>query len=161
MPVKRPTKSVGNRWVPPTKKKPLVEQRPKTTKRAHHNKAGTKGGKKPPIFTVAQMMEHMRKKVIPTMVQHCILKVYPKISGGRRGKFHGAYNICVATFGKYGYLKNRSITKTGKGQLRYRLHQRERMRGRKRRMYENMVDKLFGPQIAKLSESKAREEYER
>lgn len=111
-----------------------------------------------PRIKFAAMVQILRQKRVPTMVQHCILKVYPQMRGNQLQKFHGAYNICAANFQDNGYLHAESVTKmTGKGAKRNRMHQREKVSGRKRRLFTAVVEKIFGKIFLKLEEKEKEE----
>lgn len=113
---------------------------------------------KPPRVPFSAMVLLLRKKRVPTMVQHCVLKVYPQMRGNQLQKFSAAYNICLAVFQDYGYLAESSPTKmTGKGVARNRKHQRENVAGRKKRLFDAVVQKIFGGIFKKLDEKDAQE----
>ena len=60
---------------------------------------------KPMIFSEEAMLQLLIDRKVPTMVQHCILKVKKKVSGSDHEKFISAFNICGWVFQHYGYLR--------------------------------------------------------
>lgn len=89
------------------------------------------------------MLALMGKGKVPTMVQHCVLKVMKKMPGSDKEKFLSAFNICSATFSKYGYTTSGSMNMTGKGVKRNRRHQREKEASIKKTRYNNVADRLW------------------
>lgn len=115
--------------------------------------------KRKPIFTVEQMLVQMHEETVPVMVQHCMIKVAKNVKGSLKNRVYAAYNICAATFGNGGYLnrgrlRKGKIRKTGKGMARDRKHQREKLRSRKRTVYNMMVKRAFGKALKRLEEKK-------
>lgn len=159
MGVIRPKKSVGRRKKTATKRKPVTEAKKKTSPR--RTKRGSSTTNKPPIFSQKVMLKHLNQNLLPAMVNHCIIKVYKKVKGGKRAKFYAAYNICLATFQKYGYMQEKSLRRTAKGMKRNRKHQRESARGRKRRVYETMVTSIWGKELEKLKEQNRQQRAQR
>jgi hypothetical protein len=138
-------------------KRKKLRQKLKKLHEAKKKKVIKKAKKHVPKIPFAEMVLLLRKKKVPTMVQHCILKVYPKMHGNQLQRFHKAYNICVAVFQKHGYMFESSPTKmTGKGVSRNRKHQRETISGRKSRLFDAVIDKIFGVIFQKLDEKEGK-----
>lgn len=111
---------------------------------------------KPMIFTEEAILKLLMEKKVPTMVQHCILKVKEKVKGSPHERFVSAFNICGWVFQTYGYLRrsNSQMPMTGKGIKRNRQHQREKEASRKFSEYNSLVRKLWGPSVAALKKEK-------
>lgn len=107
------------------------------------------------IYDEDEMLRMLMDRKVPTMIQHCILKVSKKVKGGGRAKYLSAFNICVSVFAKYGYIKNtkgKGIEQTGKGTKRNRLHQNETDAGTKNSAYQAITSNLWSSSIDKLRE---------
>lgn len=153
---KKPLAEAKKKTAKKAKKKTVKKTKKKTVKKETKKKKVKKIG--PPRVPLAAMLLLLRKKKVPTMVQHCILRVYPKMKGTPLSKFSGAYNICTAVFQDNGYLSESSPTKmTGKGATRNRKHQRESVAGRKTRLFDAVVEKIFGAVFKKLDDKEAKE----
>lgn len=113
---------------------------------------------KPMIFTEEAMLQLLRERKVPTMVQHCILKVTKKVKGSQHEKFVSAFNICGWVFQTYGYIRksNTQMPLTGKGVKRNRQHQREKESSKKFSEYNSLVRRLWGPSIAALNKEKTK-----
>lgn len=111
---------------------------------------------KPMIFTEEAMLQLLIDRKVPTMVQHCILKVKEKVKGSPHERFISAFNICGWVFQTYGYLRKseEAMPITGKGVKRNRQHQREKGAGKKFSDYNGLVRKLWGPAMASLKADK-------
>jgi hypothetical protein len=101
----------------------------------------TKG--KPLIFSENQIIDLMLQNKIPTQMQHCILKVFPKMQGTEHEKFVSASNICAAVFQRYGYMQPGSTVLTGKGMRNNTRHRLELDAGAKRSNYEALKNRLW------------------
>jgi hypothetical protein len=101
----------------------------------------TKG--KPLIFNEGQIIDLMMQNLIPTCMQHCILKVFPKMSGSEHEKFISAVNICAAVFQKYGYMKPGVTILSGKGVRNNTRHRLEVDAGAKHASYDNLKIRLW------------------
>ena len=112
---------------------------------------------KPLIHEEDEMLGYIGDNKVPTMIQHCVLKVMKKMPGGDREKFLSAFNICSATFSKHGYTREGSMNMTGPGVKRNRRHQREKEASVKKTRYSNTVDRLWRAAI-KRSKREVREE---
>lgn len=95
------------------------------------------------IHNEEDMLDLIARNKVPVMVQHCVLKVMPKVGGNDREKFLSAFNICSATFSKHGYTQRNSMAMTGAGVKRNRRHQREKEASTKKTRYNNLVDRLW------------------
>jgi len=107
------------------------------------------------IYDEDEMLKMMMDRPIPTMIQHCVLKVQKKVKGGPRAKFISAFNICVSVFAKYGYIKNKKgvgIEITGKGEKRNRIHQNETAASDKSSKYKADVFNLWSGEMKRLKE---------
>lgn len=105
------------------------------------------------IITEEEMLEAIDKNKVPTMIQHCILKVSKKIGGNPKEAYLSAVNICGATFADYGYLRKRgSLSMTGKGVKRNRMHQREKEAPAKKARYLSMTQKNWRTALARMHE---------
>lgn len=115
---------------------------------------------KPMIFTEEAMLQLLIDRKVPTMVQHCVLKVKEKVQGSPHEKFISAFNICGWVFQHYGYLRssNTQMPITGKGVKRNRQHQREKVAGKKQADFNNLVRKLWGPNMAGLKKEQTKKE---
>jgi hypothetical protein len=111
---------------------------------------------KPMIYDEETMLYLLMNRKVPTMVQHCILKVKEKVKGSQHEKFISAFNICGWVFQTYGYMKKSqtSMDMTGKGIKRNRQHQREKEASAKNSKYQSLVRKLWGPSLAALKKEK-------
>lgn len=98
---------------------------------------------KPLIFDEDRMVQALVDREVPTMMQHCILRVYPKVPGNDKERFLSAFNICAAVFQNHGYMRARSFTMTGKGTKNNGRHQREADASAKRNRYMAMVNRLW------------------
>jgi hypothetical protein len=101
----------------------------------------TKG--KPLIFNENQIIDLLLKSGIPTCMQHCIIKVFPKMQGSRHEKFISAFNICAAVFQRYGYMQHGRTVLTGKGVRNNTRHRLELDAGVKRSNYEALKNELW------------------
>jgi hypothetical protein len=101
----------------------------------------TKG--KPLIFNENQLIDLMLQNKIPTCMQHCIIKVFPKMQGTEHEKFISAGNICAAVFQKYGYMKANSTVLTGRGLRNNTRHRLELDAGTKHAQYEALKNRLW------------------
>lgn len=109
------------------------------------------------IIPEEEMLDAIRRNKIPTMIQHCILKVNKKVGGNDKEKFLSACNICAATFAKHGYLKARgSLQMTGKGIKRNRQHQREKEAGSKKGKYQGLVTRVWRAQMGRMDKEEAK-----
>jgi hypothetical protein len=108
------------------------------------------------IFSEESMLNLLLHRKVPTMVQHCILKVKEKVSGSEHERFVSAFNICGWVFQHYGYLRrsNSTMPMTGKGVKRNRQHQREKEASRKFSRYNTLVNKLWGQSLKALQKEK-------
>lgn len=103
-----------------------------------------KAGGRRLIFDEDRMVQALLDREVPTMMQHCILRVYKKASGGSdRERFLSAFNICAAVFQKNGYMQGGSFTMTGKGMNNNRRHQREADASAKRTNFASMANRLW------------------
>jgi hypothetical protein len=98
---------------------------------------------KPLIFQETEMLDLILRNKIPTQMQHCIIKVQPKMQGSQHERFLSAFNICAAVFIKYGYQQSRSTVLTGKGMRNNLQHRREPDAGWKAQRYQWMVGNLW------------------
>ena len=101
----------------------------------------TKG--KPLLFRELQIIDLLIQNKIPTCMQHCCLKVMPKMMGSDHEKFISAINICAAVFQKHGYMQLGSTVLTGKGMRNNTRHRLEVDAGRKSGSYKSIVDRLW------------------
>lgn len=108
------------------------------------------------IIEEEEMLSLIEGNKVPTMLQHCILKVMKKMGGSEREQFISAVNICSATFSKYGYTKL-PMRMTGKGIKRNRLHQREKEASGKKARYNGKVRKLWAASIKRMKEERSEE----
>lgn len=97
------------------------------------------------IFDENKMLEQILDRKVPTMMQHCVIKVMPKLEGTDRVAFIGAYNICSSVFMKYGYVRKNSVNfkMTAKGVANNRRHQREKEASRKKARWDSLVKRLW------------------
>lgn len=100
-------------------------------------------GGTPLIFDEMRMLEALVDREVPTMMQHCILRVVKKVPGTEKEKFISAFNICAAVFQKNGYMYSRSFKMTGKGSKNNMRHQREKEASLKRSRYMSLVSRLW------------------
>lgn len=105
------------------------------------------------IHEEPQMLDLISANKVPTMIQHCILKVGKKMPGSEKEKFLSAFNICSATFSKYGFTNRGTMNMTGKGVKRNRRHQREKEASTKKTRYNNLVDRLWKSAIKRQVEA--------
>lgn len=85
------------------------------------------------ICELLELMSDLVEQTDPTMVRHCVSKVFRRVggtgaAGSRRQKLVGkAQNICRNNFTKNRYMSGskKRRTMTGKGQARNRLHKKE------------------------------------
>jgi hypothetical protein len=101
----------------------------------------TKG--KPLIFNENQIIDLMLQNKIPTCMQHCCLKVFPKMAGTEHEKFISAINICAAVFQKYGYMRVGSTVLSGRGMRNNTRHRLELDAGTKHSQYEGLKSRLW------------------
>lgn len=106
-----------------------------------------------PEEDVIAMMANMSRPV-NTSMQHCVLKVFPKMKGSDHEKFISAFNICAATFTKHGYMSKgvQSLTLTSKGMQNNLRHRLEVHAGTKYNNYISLVNKLWKVYIDKYRE---------
>lgn len=102
-----------------------------------------RAGGKGLIFDEDDMLGALVERKVPTMMQHCILRVYKKVHGTDKEKFISAFNICAAVFQNNGYMQSRSFTMTGKGVKNNRRHQREAEASSKRGSFNTLVNRLW------------------
>lgn len=119
-------------------------------KKRRNKKVVQRAGGKKMIHSEDEMLDHIRNKKVPTMMQHCVVKVYKKMKGNGRERFLAAYNICAAVFQNNGYLKSEQMSMTGKGLKNNRRHQRESEASRKKSKYKGMVSSLWEHSIKRL-----------
>lgn len=117
---------------------------------------------KPMIFSEEAILNLLMQRKVPTMVQHCILKVKEKVKGSPHERFISAFNICGWVFQHYGYLRksNTDMPMTGKGVQRNRRHQREKQSAKKFNDYNSLVRKLWGPSVTALKKEKPKKKGE-
>lgn len=108
------------------------------------------------IHEEGEILELIEANRVPTMIQHCILKVSKKLGGNEREAFISAVNICSATFSKYGYT-NAGMKMTGKGIKRNRRHQREKEASGKKGRYNGKVRKLWAASIKRMKEERSQQ----
>jgi hypothetical protein len=143
---------------------------------------------KPMIYSEEAMLQLLIDRKVPTMVQHCILKVKDKVQGSPHEKFISAFNICGWVFQHYGYLEksNSKMSMTGKGLKRNMQHQKEgkpikaksrtkaakakaakakkvpkknvKSAAQKAGEYKALVSQLWGPSIAGLKKDQNKDE---
>lgn len=138
---------------------------------------------KPMIYSEEAMLQLLIDRKVPTMVQHCILKVKEKVQGSPHEKFISAFNICGWVFQHYGYLEksNSKMSMTGKGLKRNMQHQKEgkpikaksrngkpvkaakkkkpvKSAAQKAGEYKALVSQLWGPSIAGLKKDQNKDE---
>jgi hypothetical protein len=116
------------------------------------------------IFRESEMIDLISQNKVPTQMQHCIIKVMPKMSGPEKEQFISAFNICGAVFQKHGYQKPRSTILTGKGLQNNLRHRREDGGGIKTSNYKSIEQRLWAAQVfraEKDKEKKAQENYEK
>lgn len=138
---------------------------------------------KPMIYSEEAMLQLLIDRKVPTMVQHCILKVKEKVQGSPHEKFISAFNICGWVFQHYGYLEksNSKMSMTGKGLKRNMQHQKEgkpikaksrngkpvkaakkkkpvKSAEQKAGEYKALVSQLWGPSIAGLKKDQNKDE---
>jgi hypothetical protein len=101
----------------------------------------TKG--KPLLFRETQIIDLLIQNKVPTCMQHCCLKVMPKMIGTDHERFISAINICAAVFQKHGYMQLGSTTLTGKGMRNNTRHRLEVDAGRKSSTYKGIVERLW------------------
>lgn len=103
-----------------------------------------------PEEEVIAMMANMSRPV-NTSMQHCVLKVFPKMKGSDHEKFVSAFNICAATFVKHGYMTRgqQSLSLTAKGMQNNLRHRLEVHAGTKYNNYTSLVKKLWTVYIDK------------
>lgn len=97
----------------------------------------------PLLFQEEGMIDLMLRNKVPTQMQHCIIKVHQKVQGSEQERFISAFNICAATFIKWGYQQPRSMTLTGKGMRNNMQHRREPDAGWKADRYRWLVNRLW------------------
>lgn len=106
------------------------------------------------LFDEAEMLELLAANKVPTMMQHCVLKVSKKMDGTDKEKYISAFNICTACFQRNGYMRRGSMTKTGKGTKRNRMHQREKESGQKKNRFQALTRRLWGADIRDVKQEK-------
>ena len=95
------------------------------------------------LYYVPEMLPFLTDhKRVPTQMQHCMLKVFPKMEGDPKQKYVAAFNICAAVFEKNGYQKS-GLRLTGKGFRNNRRHQREEEVGYKREKFGALTERLW------------------
>jgi len=99
------------------------------------------------IFDEEAMIRALADKKVPTMMQHCVIRVKPKMSGKDKEQYLSAFNICAAVFQKNGYMRKNSFTMTSKGQKNNSRHQREKEAGAKRSKFNSMTNRLWKTSI--------------
>ena len=97
----------------------------------------------PLLFQEEAMIDLMLRNKVPTEMQHCVIKVHSKVKGTEHERYISAFNICAATFIKYGYQQPRSMTLTGKGMRNNLQHRREPDAGWKADRYKWLVNRLW------------------
>lgn len=105
------------------------------------------------IHEEPEMLGLIGANKVPTMIQHCVLKVMKKMPGNDKERFLSAFNICSATFSKYGFTRRGTMGMTGKGVKRNRRHQREKEASSKKTRYNNTVDRLWKSAIKRQEEA--------
>lgn len=108
------------------------------------------------IHEEMEMLEFIDGNKVPTMIQHCVLKVMKKVGGDEKEQFISAFNICSATFSKHGYTRPASMGMTGAGIKRNRRHQREKEASAKKARYNGLVRKLWASSIKRMKEDRAK-----
>ncbi|MGL4400155.1 MAG: hypothetical protein ACRCXD_09830 [Luteolibacter sp.] len=93
-------------------------------------------------------------KRINTSMQHCVIKVMPKVQGGEKDKFLSAFNICGAVFEKYGYQKAGEMRLTPKGLRNNMRHRSEVDAGFKESRYDSMQERIWGAALRRAVEEK-------
>lgn len=106
------------------------------------------------IFDEDRMIRALVDREVPTMMQHCILRVHPKMVGNDKERFLSAFNICAAVFQKNGYMRRRSFKMTGKGIKNNRRHQRETEAAGKRNRYIAIVNRLWRASMDRLRDKR-------
>jgi hypothetical protein len=101
------------------------------------------------------ILDFVSANKVPTMIQHCVLKVSKKVGGDGKEKFISAFNICSACFSKHGYTRAGTMGMTGKGLKRNRLHQREKEASSKKAKYNGLVTQLWANSIKQLDKERA------
>lgn len=115
-------------------------------RRAREKRVVKKAGKKL-IWDEEKMIEALAEDMVPVQMQHCILRVHPKMSGKPKDRFLSAFNICGSVFQKYGYMRKNSFKLNAKGVKNERRHKRETEASSKRTRYLALVKKLWGASI--------------
>jgi hypothetical protein len=105
------------------------------------------------IVPEEEMLDYISSRKVPTMMQHCILKVNKKVDGTPTEKFISAFNICTACFRRYGYMRS-AMTMTGRGVKRNRRHQREKEASSKKSRYNSLVNKLWVSSLRRFRQDK-------
>ena len=103
------------------------------------------------IVPESQMLGYVFDNKVPAMMQHCILKVYLRMPGKPKERCISAFNICAATFQRYGYLRKGTMSPTGKGMKRNRMHQREPVAAKKRNRYWALMTRLWASALQRVS----------
>lgn len=109
----------------------------------------------PLIFQEEAMIDLMLRNKVPTQMQHCVIKVHSKVQGTAQERFISAFNICAATFIRYGYQQPRSTTLTGKGMRNNLQHRREPDAGWKKDRYNWLVNSLWRGYLERRSKELA------
>jgi hypothetical protein len=106
---------------------------------------------------IAQLANMSRP--VNTSMQHCVLKVFPKMGGTSEEKFLSAYNICSATFIKHGYMMKTQdgLSLTAKGMQNNLRHRREVAAGAKNSNFISLVNKLWAVYIDKYREGQRKQ----
>lgn len=125
-------------------------------KQIRHKRVMKKAGKAL-LVDEDTMLGLIAERKVPTMVQHCVLKVKKKMDlkhANEKDAYLSAFNICIWVFREYGYMRRNGFTMTGKGVKRNRLHQREKEAAQKRSKYDRLTNRLWRAAIADYNEEK-------
>lgn len=106
------------------------------------------------IFNEGQIIDLLVQNKIPTCMQHCCLKVMPKMVGSEHERFISSINICAAVFQKHGYMQSGRTTLTGKGMRNNTRHRLEVDAGRKAGTYRSIVERLWRGYMDRLTRSR-------
>lgn len=121
-------------------------------KRVRQDRVERRAGGKDLIHDEDTMIELLAAKAVPVMVQHCVLKVVRKTKGSPKDRYLAAFNICSAVFQNNGYMKRGSMSMTGKGLKRNRMHQREKEAASKKGRFKSLTDQLYGKEMDQIKE---------
>lgn len=108
-----------------------------------------RAGGKALILSEDKIVDIIADRRMPTEMQHCIIKVLPKVSGSDKERFIAATNICQAVFQKNGYQTNGDTTLTPKGLKNNLRHRREVDNGFKESRYRAIEQRLWGGSVSR------------